>query len=224
LRLDRGDRVGAQRALRTGLGLLDGYRETLGASDLRATASEIGVELAALGLRIALAGTRTESMLGWADRLRASALRLPPVTPPEAPEIRDRAAELRRVSAEIWRAERRGRAVRTLLARQAALEASISRLSRHAAGEAVSVNTSLDRRELSRALGSAALVELIELDGALTALTLAGGRIDRRRRPPGRRYSRRVRRAAARSRSWPVRACATPRASFPNWVGSTRER
>ncbi len=179
LRLNRGDRAGAQRALRTGLGLLEGYRETLGASDLRATASEIGVELAALGLRTALAGVRSESMLAWADRLRGSALRLPPVTPPDVPELRDRAAELRRVSAEIWRAERRGRAVRTLLARQAALEATISRLSRHAAGEAVSVNASLDRRKLSRALGSSALVELIELDGALTALTLAGGRIDR---------------------------------------------
>jgi CHAT domain-containing protein len=179
LRLDRGDRIGAQRALRTGLGLLEGYRETLGASDLRATASEIGVELAELGLRIALVGTRTEPMLAWADRLRASALRLPRVTPPDAPELRDRAAELRRVSAEIWRAERRGRAVRTLLARQAALESSISRLSRHAAGEAVSVNASLDPRELSRALGSAALVELIELDGGLTSLTLTDGRITR---------------------------------------------
>ena len=70
LRLERGDRPGAQRALRTGLGLLEGYRETLGASDLRASASEIGVELAELGLRIALAGTDTGSMLAWADRLR----------------------------------------------------------------------------------------------------------------------------------------------------------
>ena len=71
LRLDRGDRAGAQRALRTGLGLLEGYRETLGASDLRATASEIGVELAQLGLRIALAGADT----GLDARLGGSAAR-----------------------------------------------------------------------------------------------------------------------------------------------------
>src|SRR5581483_2009510 len=82
LRLDRGDRAGAQRALRTGLNLLDSYRETLGASELRASASEIGVELAQLGLRIALAGAGTDPMLAWADRLRGSALRSPPVTPP----------------------------------------------------------------------------------------------------------------------------------------------
>ncbi|HYB28836.1 MAG TPA: CHAT domain-containing protein [Solirubrobacteraceae bacterium] len=179
LRLDRGDRVGAQRALRTGLGLLEGYRETLGASDLRASASEIGVELAQLGLRIALEGVDAASMLSWADRLRGSALRLPPVTPPDVPELRDRAAELRRVSAEVWRAERGKRGARTLLARQAALETSIRRLSRHAAGGPTSESTPPSRGELGRALGSAALIELIELDGTLTALTLAGGSLTR---------------------------------------------
>ena len=179
LRLDRGDRAGAQRALRTGLGLLEGYRETLGASDLRATVSEIGVELAQLGLRIALASLDTDSMLAWADRLRGSALRLPPVTPPDVPELRDRAAELRQVSAEIWRAERSRRATRTLLARQAMLEASIRRVSRHTAGEAAPGSAPPGRRELARALRNAALVELIELDGTLTALTLADGHLTR---------------------------------------------
>jgi CHAT domain len=178
LRLERGDRSGAQRALRTGLGLLESYRETLGASDLRASASEIGVELAELGLRIALAGNDKGTMLAWADRLRASALRSPPVTPPNAPELRDRAAELRQISAEIWRAERAKRATRTLLARQAELEVSIRRLSRHAGGTAATLEgPPPDRRELTSALGDAALVELIELDGSLTALTLAGGRL-----------------------------------------------
>jgi CHAT domain len=179
LRLDRGDRAGAQRALRTGLRLLEGYRETLGASDLRATASEIGVELAQLGLRVALQGADTDSMLAWADRLRASALRLPPVTPPDAPELRDRASELRQVSAEIWRAERGKRATRTLLARQATLEGTIRRLSRHAAGGAAPEGAPPSRRELGQALGDAVLVELIEREGSFTALTLADGRLTR---------------------------------------------
>jgi hypothetical protein len=179
LRLERGDCAGAQRALRTGLGLLETYRETLGAADLRASASEIGVELARLGLRIALAGTDSDSMLAWADRLRGSALRLPPVKPPDAPELRDRAAELRLLSAELWRAERTGRAARTLLARQATLEASIRRLSRHAAGGAGPDSRAPVRRELARLLGPSALLELIELDGRLTALTLVAGRLVR---------------------------------------------
>jgi CHAT domain len=180
LRLDAGDRAGALRALRSGLGLLEGYRETLGASDLRATASEIGVELARRGLRITLAGTDTDSMLAWADRLRASALRLPPVTPPDMPELRDRAGDLRRVSAEIWRAERGRRTTRALVARQAALESSIRRLSRHAAGSSSARSGAPPRRgELSRALGAAVLVELIELDGRLTAMVLADGHLTR---------------------------------------------
>ena len=179
LRLDAGDRAGAQRALRTGLGLLEDYRETLGASELRATASEIGVELAQLGLRTALAGADTRSMFTWAERLRASALRMAPVTPPDMPELRDRAAELRRVSAEIWRAERSQRAARALLARRSALEGSIRRLSRHATGGPAPGNAPPSRRELAGALGSDGLVELIELDGTLTALTLADGRLIR---------------------------------------------
>jgi CHAT domain-containing protein len=179
LRLDGGDRAGALRALRTGLGLLEGYRETLGASDLRASASEIGVELAELGLRIALAGPDTDAMLDWADRLRGSALRLPPVTPPDLPELRDRSAELRQVSAEIWRAERGKRATRTLLSRQAALETTIRRLSRHAAGGAAAGSAPPRRRALGRALRNAALVELIELDGSFTALTLIDGHLTR---------------------------------------------
>lgn len=177
LRLDRGDRARARRALRAGLGLLEGYRETLGASDLRATASEIGVELAQLGLRIVLESSDANSMLDWADRLRGSALRLAPVTPPDSSELRDRTAELRRVSAEIWRAERGRRVTRTLTARQAVLEASVRRLSRHAAGAAAGGSAPPDRRQLGRLLGSAALLELIELDGSLTALVLAGNRL-----------------------------------------------
>ena len=184
LRLARGDRAGAQRALRAGLRLLEGYRETLGASDLRASASEMGVELAQLGLRVALAGADMNSVLAWADRLRGSALRLPPVTPPDAPELQDRAAELRQVSAEIWRAERSRGATRTLLARQATLERSIRRLSRHAAGgagagAAATGGVPSARRELTTALGGRALVELIELDGMLTALTLLDGHLSR---------------------------------------------
>lgn len=178
LRLDRGDRAGAFRALRTGLRLLDGYRETLGASDLRATASEFGVDLAQLGLRIALAGSNPAAMLDWADRLRGSALRLPAVTPPDSPELRDRAAELRRVSAEVWRAERGKRITRVLMARQAALETSIRRLSRHAAGGPAG-SEPLNRTRLAAMLGGSALVELIELDGALTALALVDRRLTR---------------------------------------------
>jgi len=179
LRLGDGDTAGAQRAVRGALALLETHRAALGASDLRATASAIGVELARLGVRIALAGSDTGAMLSCAERLRGSALRLPRVTPPDNPRLRECATDLRRVSAEILRTEQSDRSARTLRARQAALEASIRRLSRHSAGEAGPVSRVPTTNELARALGPRALVELVELDGTLSALTLADGRLSR---------------------------------------------
>jgi CHAT domain len=179
LRRERGDVAGAQRAVRSALGLLETHRAALGAADLRASASAMGVELARLGLGIALAGSDTDAMLRAAERLRASALRLPAVTPPEHPALRDCATDLRRLGAEIRHAEQGGRTARTLHLRQAALEARVRRLSRHATGETGRAGAPPSRAQLSRALGEAALVELVELDGALSALTLVAGRLTR---------------------------------------------
>ncbi|HEX4008710.1 MAG TPA: CHAT domain-containing protein [Solirubrobacteraceae bacterium] len=179
-----GDPRSAQRAARTGLALLEQYRAALGAAELRATASAIGAELARLGLRVAVEAGGAAGVLAWAERLRASALRTAPVTPPDSPVLREHATDLRRVTAEIRRAEAAGRPARVLVARQAALEQSIRRLSRHdvpgrpagtpraAAGRAVA-----DPRRLAAALGPAALVEMVELDGELGAVTLVDGRL-----------------------------------------------
>jgi CHAT domain-containing protein len=177
--LAAGNRAGAQRAAARGLALLDAYRAALGAPELRATASEIGSELARLGLRIALAGSDAGSVLVWAEKLRANALRLAPVTPPDDAELRDAQTQLRRVGAAIRRAERSGGSDGSLLARQAALEASIRRSSRHVVGDVNGASIAPQRREIARALGRNALVELIELDGTLTALTLVDERVAR---------------------------------------------
>ncbi len=187
VRLARGDRVAAQRSARTGLRLLESHRAALGASELRATASEIGLDLSRLGLRVALSGTDPRSVLAWAESLRASALRSPAVTPPPGRELRARVTDLRRVNAEIQRMQRDGGPPRALVARQAALELSVRRLSRHARGTGTAAALTVAAGPspaaflpaLVNALGDAALVELIELDGQLTAVTLAGGRLRR---------------------------------------------
>lgn len=184
LRLADADRAGAQRAARDGLRLLDEYRAALGAPELRATASEIGVELARLGLRVALAGEDTKALLIWAERLRGSSLRLSPVTPPNVPLLREQATELRRVSAKVRRAQRGGRPTAPLLARQAALEASVRRLSRHAAGRPGQLTAAPRAGEIARALGDNALVELVELDGELTAVTLVQSQLARHQLGP----------------------------------------
>ncbi len=179
--LARGDDAAARRAADAGLRLLEEYRAALGAADLRASASTLGVELARVGLRITLANPGApERVLAWSERLRATALRLESVTPPRSPALRDAQTELRQVSAQVRAAERGGRAAHALVRRQTALEATIRDLARHApgrpAGDALGSPT---RSALADVLGERALVELIELDGQMTALVLADARLTR---------------------------------------------
>lgn len=177
LRLSASDRVGALAAARAGLALLDRHRASLGASELRVTASAIGIELARLGLRTALDQSDTDAVLRWSERLRANALRLDPVTPPDSPAMRDTRRELRTITA---RRQRNDADDRALLVRQRELESRIRRRARHAPGDGTPGDTRApDRRVLTAALGDRALLELVELDGELTALVLVGGRLTR---------------------------------------------
>jgi hypothetical protein len=181
-RLGRGEPAGALRAARAGLGLLDRHRASLGASELRVTASAIGLELARLGLRIRLAAGDADAVLRWSELLRANALELDPVTPHDSATMRESRDELRDVTARLRRVERGGGGDPSLLARQRRLEATIRRLSRlapgaDAAGAAPAPTPT--RRTLVDALGERALVEFIELDGELTAVVLAQGRLTR---------------------------------------------
>ena len=98
---------------------------------------------------------------------------------PEGGALRDRQTDLRRVSAAIRRAEQQDRVARGLRTRQATLETTIRRLSRHGPGGTAASAVTPGRRELGPALGPRALVELIELRGRLTALVLVDGRLTR---------------------------------------------
>ena len=163
----------------TGLGLLEGYRETLGASELRATASEIGVELAQLGLRIALAGADTRSMLAWADRLRGE--RAPPAAGHARRTCPSSGTARPSCVGSVPRSRARSGAsesARALLARQAAARGDRFAVCRDTPpaeprpGTLHPAGASSPWRS-----GGAALVELIELDGTLTALALTDGRV-----------------------------------------------
>ncbi len=179
IRLAEGDATGAQQAARSGLRLLENHRAGLGASELRASASETGAGLARLGLRIALAKESPHALFNWAEALRGNALRLEPVTPPKSPELRAAMTELRQVSANISRAERGGRSTRTLLAHQARLETQIRRTFRHSAGDMQPSRARPTRTEIAERLGERALAEFVESEGHLTAVTLARGRLTR---------------------------------------------
>ncbi len=155
----------AERRLAHGIKLVDEYRAALGAVELRASASSIGVELAQRGLGIALDSERPEKVLAWAERLRASALRLPPVRPPADRRLRELQTELRRAFANGQRAE------------QTRIEAAIRARARVVEARDGMSSVPPTAKEAARGLGERALVEYVEHDGALHAVTLVGGKL-----------------------------------------------
>jgi len=165
LRFAEGNTPAAERMLQRGLRLLDEYRAALGAVELRATASGIGTELARAGVRVALGSGSPAKVLGWAEQLHASALRLPAVRPPSD-------AKLRRLQTDLRRAIRKGVPVQ-----QTRLEDAIRARSRliEPDGGVEAAIPSVD--QASHALADRALVEYIELDDGLYALTLVGRRL-----------------------------------------------
>jgi CHAT domain-containing protein/tetratricopeptide (TPR) repeat protein len=173
LRLSDGDRSGAESALRAGMRVLDQFRASLGATELRAHASGHAGELARLGLGLAMESGRARSVLLWAERWRAGALRLRPVRPPDDAELAENLAELRQVVLQVGAADGD---IAGLLARQAALEEKVRGRARRAPGSQTSgAVPSLDA--LAEALGPAALIEYLTLDGQLSAVVMVDGRV-----------------------------------------------
>jgi tetratricopeptide (TPR) repeat protein len=163
-----GDRYGAERELRRGLQLVDDFRSALGAVELRATASGTGVELAKLGLALAFESGRPERILEWAERLRGNAMRLPPVRPPGDAKLSRLQAELRRLSVEPGPGGD---------PRKARLEAAIRDRARLVEADGGAYAPLPKPAEAATVLGDRVLVEYVELDGRLHALTLADGRL-----------------------------------------------
>ena len=96
----RAEAAGHPRRLLTachrGLEVLEEYRFTLGASELRAQATAHGAELAVLAQRHALRQPGRRQLLTWSERWRATALAVPQVRPAADAEINASLAALRR--------------------------------------------------------------------------------------------------------------------------------
>jgi len=184
LRLAAGDRRGATVAVGAGLRILDEHRATLGATDLRAHVAGHRTELAELGLRIALRQARPRRVLAWAEQGRARHLLTRPVRPPDDPVLAGALAELRATVAAIDQGGGAGRGAAKLVQRQVALEAAIRDHCRRQVGDGAAYSPDpIPVERLCQALGDAALVEFVQLDGVLHALAVAGGRV--RLRPLG---------------------------------------
>lgn len=183
LRLATEDRRGAESAARAGLRVLERQRATLGATELRVHLSGHGSDLARLGLDLARQSNSPRRMLDWAERWRAGTLRLRPVLPPDEPVLAEALAELRRISGEVEETLLGGEATlrntpppARLLRRKAALEERVRRLMRRASGsDRFTAPEPPTVDELAEHLGDRVLVELVEHDGALLAVTVRDG-------------------------------------------------
>jgi tetratricopeptide (TPR) repeat protein len=174
-RLAEGDRAGAEASLLAGMRILERFRASLGATELRVHASGHAGELARMGLRLALDGGNAAAVLMWSERWRAGALMLRPVRPVDDVELARDLAELRQVSAVTTATGVRGNATPGgPLKRQAALEQAVSRRARHSRGHGGVLDAPPDPGELLAALGETALVEYVAFDDTLHAVVIAG--------------------------------------------------
>jgi tetratricopeptide (TPR) repeat protein len=177
LRVLNGDRPGVRRAALRGLALVADYRASLGATDLQAVAARRVEQLAELGLRAALLDGRPSTVFSWAERTRAAHLLTPP-KPPDDPVLSHDLGELRQVLALRLEAVQAGRAVQPeLVARQVALERAVRDRSRRSApaGDPSSSKVSTSRH-VAAELGDRVLVEYLNVDGGLHAVTIVDGR------------------------------------------------
>jgi tetratricopeptide (TPR) repeat protein len=175
LRLQDGNRRGARRALNAGIAVLNRYRTTLGATDLRVHAAGHGEELAALGIRLAVEDGDAGRVLAWSERCRAVSLRPRALRPPQDAQLAADLAELRQLVTSANEAALAGRPGAGLNARQAALEERVRDRARHATGlHAASLGGGPGFGELAAALGDKALFEVVEYAGALHAVVVVG--------------------------------------------------
>jgi hypothetical protein len=176
-RLADGRSRSAAAALQAGIRVLEEYQATLPAADLRSTVSSHRTDLVALGTRLALDAGRPPQALRWAERGRATALRVRPLRPPDDPVLAQFLVELRATVAEVDEARAAQRPTDSLIARQSGLERAVRDRVRATPGPMTAVVPRPSVDQIGAALGDAALVEYVEHGGALFAVTVAGSRV-----------------------------------------------
>jgi CHAT domain-containing protein len=189
LRLMAGNRRGASRAVTAGLAILGEHQASLGATDLRASAAGNLADLAQLGLDIAAKG-RPQAALAAAERVRAAHLLRRPIRPPRDDLLARDLRELRGVAADFQERVAAGLPTDQLRRRQVVLERAVRDRCRLAPGNQRDIVATPSATELAERLGERALIEYVQVDGQLNALTLVAGRLRRHPLGPLARVSR----------------------------------
>jgi tetratricopeptide (TPR) repeat protein len=179
-----GDLSRMYSACRRGLNVLDEHRFTLGASELRAQTTAHGSELAALAQRHAAQAHRPRLLLAWSERWRATALAVPTVRPVGNEELATGLAAFR---AAAWRLEevtRQAAATPSTQREQRRLEREQQQLERAVRACALRTQSVANQGpaavripDLLDELGSAQLLEIVDVDGVLHVLVCGNGRV-----------------------------------------------
>jgi len=177
LRQTLDDPRAAKSALRAGLRVIDEHRASLGATDLRAHVSVFRGSLARTGLRMVVANGDARAAHWWSECGRATTYRPRPARPPMDPGLARDLEDLRATMAEIETARSQGDGTTALVARQVRLERAIRDRSRRVAGDGSAHGLGPPTiAELAEDLDDTVMVELIDLDGRLYAVTVDAGR------------------------------------------------
>ncbi len=177
-----GDRIGALAAVERGLEAVAAHRARLGATDLRARATGIGSELAALALALRSLETDPWGLFEAAEAFRAATL-ASPTRQTDDRTLTDLLGQARALEAEQARALADGVDPTLARGRLRVVEARIRDRARTGPGRGsgpVEVGPpELVRERLLARLGDRTLVEWIVLDGRLEALVLREGNLER---------------------------------------------
>ena len=178
------DRRALLHACRRGLDSVDEYRTLLGDLELRALATRQGNEFMTLAMRSGQERKDARGMLWWIERWRATALTVPRARPSRDQELDRQIAALRDVARRLDAAE--GSAREALRRDRDQLEAKVRRTQRTQRTQRAdgARAPSFDATRILDAMGDTVLLVLVTLDGSLSAITVADGRVSRR--PVGR--------------------------------------
>lgn len=166
-------------ACRRGLDVLDEHQFTLGASELRARATDHGAELADLALRTCLARGRTRALLMWSERWRATVCAVPAVRPPTDKVVLHDLAALRATTSRLDKVLVSGAPSGALAAASQRLERRIRDRVRREPGGRLTSTARRAVEPLLDELGTDVLAAIVEIDGDLHVLICGGGRVRR---------------------------------------------
>jgi tetratricopeptide (TPR) repeat protein len=161
--------------LRAGLAMVHTRRRRLGSLDLQTGTAALGADLAAAGLRLALARGSARLVFAWLERSRAQAFQVRPVRPPADPQVAAVLAELRQLNYVIRIAELNGQRDPASIARRGELQRGIRERSWHTGGYGTTV-AQASLGEVQAALGESgqSLAAILATDGRLIAVLITG--------------------------------------------------